>query len=289
MDETSSRTDNIVENMKTGLVVQLLNKILAFVVRTVFIKVLSTEYLGINGLFTNILTILSFAELGIGNAIIFNMYKPVANGDKEKIKSLVKLYKKAYEIIGILVLTVGICVMPFLQLIIKDAPDIKENISFIYFLFLLDTSLSYFFTYKKSIISAYQKESIINNYTTIIYLIRAVVQIVFLLVTKNFIVYLMIQILSTLMLNIILSIKANKMFPYLKEKNVQKLQEKEKKSIYKNVKSLIVYKFGSVILNGTDNVIISSMINVNMVGLCSNYTLIIEAVKTILKSVLNRS
>ena len=99
MNETSSRTDNIVENMKTGLVVQLLNKILSFVVRTVFIKVLSTEYLGVNGLFTNILTILSFAELGIGNAIIFNMYKPVANNDKEKIKSLVKLYKKSYEII----------------------------------------------------------------------------------------------------------------------------------------------------------------------------------------------
>ena len=289
MGETSSRTDNIVENMKTGLVVQLLNKILAFVVRTVFIKVLSTEYLGVNGLFTNILTILSFAELGIGNAIIFNMYKPVANNDKEKIKSLVKLYKKSYEIIGVLVFLVGMCIIPFLNLIIKDAPDIKENISFIYFLFLLDTALSYFFTYKKSIISAYQKESIINNYTTIIYLIRAVVQISFLLITKNFIVYLIIQILSTLILNIVLSLKADKMFPYLKEKNVQNLQDKEKKSIYANVKSLIIYKFGSVILNGTDNIIISSMINVSTVGLCSNYTLIIESVKAILKSILNRS
>ena len=289
MEETASRTDNIVENMKTGLVVQLLNKILAFVVRTVFIKVLSTEYLGINGLFTNILTMLSFAELGIGNAIIFSMYKPVANNDKEKMKSLVKLYKKSYEKIGIIVFILGMAIMPFLDVIIKDVPDIKESISFIYFMFLLDTVLSYFFTYKKSIISAYQKESIINNYTTIIYLLRAIVQIVFLLITKNFIIYLIIQISSTLILNIVLSLKADKMFPYLKEKEVQNLEVKEKESIYKKVKSLVVYKFGSVILNGTDNVIISSMINVTMVGLCSNYTLIIEAVKSILKSILNRS
>ena len=287
MSEMTSRTDNIVENMKTGLIVQLLNKILAFVVRTVFIKVLSTEYLGVNGLFTNILTILSFAELGIGNAIIFSMYKPVANNDQEKIKSLVKLYKKSYETIGMLVLAIGMCIMPFLNVIIKDTPNIKENISFIYFLFLLDTGLSYFFTYKKSIISAYQKESIINNYTTIIYLIRAIAQIIFLLITKNFIIYLIIQISSTLILNIVLSLKADKMFPYLKEKDVQKLEDKEKKSIYSNVKALIIYKFGAVILNGTDNIIISSMINVSMVGLCSNYTLIIESVKSILKSILN--
>ena len=123
-----SRTKNTIQNVKTGAIVQIVNKIMAFVVRTVFIKMLNTEYLGVNGLFTNVLTILSFAELGIGTAIIFNMYKPVAENDKEKIKSLMDLYRKSYNMIGILVFVLGLFVIPFMNIIVKDAPNIKENL-----------------------------------------------------------------------------------------------------------------------------------------------------------------
>lgn len=282
-----SRTKNTIKNIQTGAIVQLVNKLMAFVVRTVFIKTLNSEYLGVNGLFTNVLTILSFAELGIGTAIIFNMYKPVAEHNNEKIKSLMQLYKKAYNTIGIVVFVLGLCVIPFMNFIIKDAPNIKENLIVIYVLFLFNTASSYFFTYKKSIISAHQKQSVINNIDSVFYLCKSILEIIFLFLTRNFIVYLVIEILSTFCENIILSIKADKMYPYLKEKNVKKLSKNESKNIFDNVKSLIIYKFGGVIMNGTDNILISALVNVSTVGYCSNYVLIINSIKSIITSALN--
>ena len=282
-----SRTKNTIKNVKTGAIVQIINKLMAFIVRTVFIKMLNSEYLGINGLFTNILTILSFTELGIGTAIIFNMYKPIAIHDNEKLKSLMKLYKKCYIIIGCIVFFLGILVIPFMGVIIKETPKIKENINCIYILFLFNTASSYFFTYKKSIISAYQKQSIINNIDSLFYLIKSILEIIFLIITRNYIVYLIIQILGTLLENIVLAKKADKMFPFIKEKNVKALDKKEKKGILSNVKSLVVYKFGTVIMNGTDNILISSLVNVETVGLCSNYTLIIQSVKSVVETALN--
>ena len=282
-----SRITNTMRNVKTGAIVQLINKLMAFVVRTFFIKMLNTEYLGVNGLFTNVLTILSFAELGIGTAIIFNMYKPVAENDKEKIKSLMKLYQKSYNVIGIIVFVLGLCVIPFMDIIIKDAPNIKENLIIIYLLFLFNTASSYFFTYKKSIIYAHQKQSTIDNIDSIFYIAKSILEIIFLVLTRNFIVYLIIQILGTFLENIIIAIKADKMYPYLKVRNTEKLSKEESKSIFDNVKALVVYKFGGVIMNGTDNILISSLVNVSTVGLCSNYTLIINSIKSIIFSALN--
>ncbi len=283
----NSRTKNTLRNVGTGLIVQLINKMMAFVVRTVFIKILNSEYLGVNGLFTNILTMLSFAELGIGTAIIFNMYKPVAEDDKEKIKSLMKLYQKSYNTIGLVIFILGLCVIPFFDIIIKDIPNIKENIYYIYFLFLINTSFSYFYTYKKSIISAYQQESVINKIDSLFYLGKSIFEIIFLIITKNYIVYLIIQISGTILENIIIARKADKMFPYLKEKNVLKLSKEETNGIFSNVKSLIVYKLGTSILSGTDNILISALVNVSTVGLCSNYSMIISSVNALLVSALN--
>ena len=221
-----SRTKNSAKNLGTGVIVQVINILMEFIVRTIFIKILGKEYLGINGLFTNILTMLSFAELGIGTAIIFNMYKPVAENDKNKIRALMQLYKKSYNIIGVVVFALGICVIPFMKYIVKEAPTIKESIILIYILFLLNTSVSYFFTYKKSIISAHQKQSIINNIDSVFYLVRSILEIIFLIITKNYIVFLIIKIVSTLSENFIISMKANKMYPYLKE-NTKEVLNKE--------------------------------------------------------------
>ena len=282
-----SRTENTIKNVKTGFLVQLINKVLAFVVRTVFIKCLNNDYLGVNGLFTNILTILSFAELGIGTAIIFNMYKPVADKNKEKIKSYMNLYKKSYNLIGIIVFILGLFVIPFMNYVVKDVPNIKENIILIYTLFLINTSSSYFFTYKKSIIIAHQQQSIINNIDSIFYILKSIFEILFLMLTKNFIVYLIIQIITTILENIYISNKANKLYPYLKEKEVEPLSKKESENIFKNVKSLVIYRLGGVIMNGTDNILISTLINVSTVGLVSNYNLITTSVKFIVSSALN--
>ena len=282
-----SRTANALKNAKITFIVQIVNIVMNFISRTIFIKILGKEYLGVNGLFTNILTVLSFAELGIGNAIIYSMYKPIAEDNKEKIKALMNFYKKAYYIIGTIVAIAGILVIPFLKYIIKDAPNIKENLILIYMLFLINTSLSYFFTYKKSIISANQKEFIINYYKMVFTIIQNVSQIVILLVTKNFILYLIIQIICTFLNNFTVSKKADKLYNYIKDKDQEELSPKEKKSILTNIKSMALYKFGSVILNGTDNIIISSMIGVTTVGIYSNYTLIISAITSIIGQVLN--
>lgn len=284
---SESRTKNSTRNALAGAIVQFITILIQFVIRTIFIKVLGVEYLGVNGLFTNILTVLSFAELGIGNAIIFSMYKTIADEDKEKTKSLMKLYKKAYNVIGLVVLVIGLAITPFINLIIKDAPDIRENIHYIYILFLLNTVMSYFFTYKKSIILAHQKAYIVNICKLIAEVLKTILQIVILYVTKNFVLYLIVQIACTLLDNVLASIIANKMFPYLKDKDAEELDKQEKKVIYNNVKSLVLYKFGSVILNGTDNIIISKMLGIAMVGIVSNFNMLINTVSNILGNALN--
>ena len=282
-----SRMKNSIKNFRYGAFTQILSTVFSFISRTVFIKILGEQYLGINGLFTNILTVLSFAELGIGNAIIFSMYKPIAIDDTEKVNALMNLYKKCYRIIGVVVLLVGVAITPFINLFIKDPPNIPESLYFIYLLYVINTALSYFFTYKKSIISAHQKEYIINGYRMFFIVFKNIVQIAFLVVTHNFIVYLILQIICTFLENLSLSIKANKMYPYIETNNYQEISKEEKGTIFKNVKSLIMYKFGSVILNGTSNIVISKMIGVVIVGFYSNYLMIVQAVSNVVGNALN--
>lgn len=280
--KNQSRTKNVTVNSMVSLLCQVLNLLLNFLTRTIFIKILGAEYLGVNGLFSNILTILSFAELGIGNAIVFNLYKPLAQDDKPQISSLMLLYKQVYTAIGLFVLGAGLLVTPFLGVIIKTKPNIPENISLLYILFLLNTVVSYFFVYKKNIIIADQKNYITLIVTQATTIARVILQTSFLLLTHNFIVYLTIQIGCTLAENFVCSALADKMYPYLKNSNPVPLSKSETKSIFADVKALAIYKFGSVILNGTDNILISMFLSVRDVGLASNYTLLMNSANSIL-------
>lgn len=283
----SNRTQNSIKNVKTSFILQLVNKLTSFIVRTVFIYTLNVEYLGVNGLFSNILTILSFAELGIGTAIIYNMYKPIATNDEEKVKSLMLLYKKSYTYIGIIVFLLGLLLIPFLGILVTDVPKIKEGIVLIYVLFLINTSFSYFYSYNKSILLANQKQSVINEIDCVLYLIKCLFNIVILIIFKNYILYLLIEILFTVFENIYVSKVAIKMYPNILNGKAKKLSKKENKEIFSNVKSLVIYKLGTVIMTGTDNILISLLVNVASVGLCSNYNLIISSVNAIINSSLN--
>lgn len=267
-----SRVKNSIINSLTGFFGRAINCIIGLVCRTIFIRILSTEYLGIDGLFENILYILNFAELGFGSAIIYNMYKPVANDDKEKIKSLVHLYKKVYFIIGCIVLLLGVCLIPFLDFIIKDAPSVKESITVIYILYLIQTLSTYFYGYKKSILTAYQKDYIINTVNFIFSVLKNIIQVIILVITKNYLLYLVIYILSNILSNIIISNKVDKLYPFLKDKKYKKVSKKEIKEIKTNVKSLIINKIGDIISNGTDNILLSIFSSVHVVGLFANYT-----------------
>lgn len=282
-----SRSANSARNMAVAGISKFLVVLMGFFARTIFIKSLSTEYLGINGLFANILTILSFAELGIGDAMIFSMYMPLKNNDTAKIKSLIKLYKKAYHYIAIFVGLIGVILIPFLKYLIKDPPNIKEDLIMIYLFYLLNTVISYLFIYKKSIITADQNDYIVTAYHNTFYIIQLIIQSVILLITHNFFAYLFIQLLVTFIDNIFISNKANKMYPFIVEKHANSLLEDEKKEIFKNVKALSISKIAGVILNGSDNLIISRMFGITIVGLVSNYTLIINAVHGILWQILS--
>lgn len=272
------RVENSIKNSAFGVLVQGTNVLLGLVVRTFFIRCLNQEYLGVNGLFSNILTMLSLAEMGIGAAIIYSMYKPIAEGDELQIAKLMNFYRQAYSIIGCVVAVCGLCITPFLEYIIKDQPDIP-NITVIYLLFLINTVLSYFFAYKRSIFSADQRERVLHIFRLVFYIARSILQIIILLLLKSFIVYLIVQILCTVLENVAVSFCADREYPFLKKYKKCVLSKQETKSIVENVKALFIYKIGSTALDGTDNIIISTFDGVVSVGLLSNYSLVTSSVQ----------
>lgn len=282
-----SRTNNFVKNSLVGMLMQLFSLILSFVSRTVFIKILANDYLSINGLFSNILSTLSFVELGFGTALLYMMYKPVAENDKEKIKTVLNYYRKVYAIVGLTMLTLGILVIPFMSVIIKDPPKISENLNFIYILFLLNTCIGYFYSHKTAIINAHQKNYVVSICNQIFKWIQVILQTVFLVLTHNYIIYLLIQIVCTLFNNIIISRKADKMFPYIKEKNVHNLSKQERKEVNNKVKALIFYKLNPSILNGSTNLIMSAVLGVTYVGIYSNYYLITSYLTMFINQITN--
>lgn len=281
----NTRYSNSIKNALTGCIGQTIIIILSFISRSVFIAVLGVSYSGLNGLFTNILSVLSLAELGIGEAIIFSLYKPIAMEDKEKIKSLMKLYKQSYNLIGILVASLGISIIPILKYIVTEEQQIPNMILF-YILFLSNSVISYFYAYKKSIILANQKAYLCNYINLIISILKTILQIIVLLVTKSFILYLLIQIVFTYLNNVIISRIADKIYPFLNEK-ANEINKNERKHIFINIKALTVYKVGGILLNSIDNIIITKFCGLIWVGYIGNYTLIINSINTMLSSIFN--
>jgi len=282
-----SRTENSIINSAMSIVTQVLTVVLNFAVKTVFIKMLNDEYLGVNGLFTNIITMLSLADLGIGIAIPYSLYKPLAKKDEHKINVLMNFYKKVYTIIGIAVLLIGLSLTPFLGLIIKDIPKNVPHLSLIYILFVIHSASSYFFVYKKFLIDSDQKGYITSRIIFTFSTLLSIIQIILLVTTKNYILFLLSSIILVIIQNIYISSKANKLYPFIKNKTDEKLEKEDMEGIKKNVSSLFIYKVGTVIMNGTDNIIISKFIGLIIVGFYSNYVLIINSITTVLNQIFN--
>lgn len=280
----TSRTGNSIRNTSNSMIAQIVGIILNFVSRTFFIKLLNADYLGVNGLFTDILTILSLAELGIGSAIMYMMYKPIAEQNTKKVAAYANFYRKVYNIIGCVILIVGLAITPFLYTFIGTVPDIDENIQIIYILFLSNTAVSYFFTYKRSLITAFQKEYLNSRNEILFALIKDIVQILILLVTRNYYFYLITQIATTLASNISISRKADKLFPELKQYHNEKLEKDETKLIAKNTVAMVSHKIGAVVVSGTDSILISTFVGLGTVGIYSNYKML----STYLRQIVNR-
>ncbi len=281
-----SRSKNSINNLTVALVGQVLGLIISFIARIIFVKKLGSEFLGLNGLFTNILMILSLAELGIGEAITYSLYKPLAKDNTYKCQMLMQLYKKVYTIIGITILGIGILITPTLTFFINNISRIR-HVYLIYILFVINTSISYFFSYKRNLIIADQKRYIATIYRYFFYFLLNILQIVYLIFNADYIGYLRLQILSTFLENIFISKKANELYPYLKFNKKVKLDEKSKKEVIRNTKAMLMHKIGGVVVNSTDNILLSKIISLETVGLYSNYYMVFNALNIILVQFFN--
>ena len=278
------RTKNSFLNFLANEGSHFINIILSFICRTVFVYTLSSEYLGVNGLFGNILTVLNLAELGIGTAMNFHIYKPVAENNYVQQQQLMNLYKKMYTVVGTFIGVVGLCLTPFLSYLIKDEPDI-EGLTVIYLLYLFGTVSTYFFSYKRAIIDAHQKQYIGTMVNTVFTITQFLVQIIVLLVFRNFIAFLLVMIICGLLTNITVSIIADRMYPYLKEDRKSLPSAEVMHSIKKNVSAMFLHRLGDVFVNNTDNLILSKFVGLASVGIYSNYIMIMNTVRTALNGV----
>ncbi|MCM3115082.1 hypothetical protein M3610_07250 [Neobacillus sp. MER 74] len=279
------RVRNSLINISFGLGNQIIITLLSFISRTVFINSLGIDYLGINGLFTNILAMLSLAEAGIGSSIVYSLYKPVAENDKHKINMLMNLLKKAYFVIALIVLVLGLSIMPFLDLFIKDTS--VEDIYFIYVIFLLNTVTPYLYIHKISFLNVCQKSYIVTGIYSISSIISVSLKIVILYYSKDYILYLIIDSIITILNTIVISIIVNKKYSFLKEKVSSKLDINTRNNIIKNIKAIVLQNIGNYLVLGTDNIIISSFVSVTAVGLYSNYNMLIEICRTFINQVFN--
>lgn len=275
------RIENSLRNVFFGISGQIISTLTAFLVRTVFIHTLGIEYLGVNGLFTSILTMLSLANLGFDSAMIYSLYKPLADNNRYQIQALMNLYKKAYRIIGIVVLLIGLSLYPFLPFLMNGTTTVHP-IKLIYLLFLLNSVFSYYFIYKQSIIIADQKNHIISKIHSVFILLSNSAQSLLLITLGNYIVVLSTQLAFRVLENIFIAKKANKLYPMIKERNHATLSKKNKKLFFISLYSLFLYKISGIVINGTDNIVISIFIGVASVGVYSNYLLIISTLSTFL-------
>ncbi|AIK35782.1 polysaccharide biosynthesis family protein [Bacillus pseudomycoides] len=281
------RIKNSIINISAGIGNQIIVTSLSFISRTVFINSLGIEYLGINGFLTNILSMLSLAEAGIGASIMYSLYKPVAENDQEKINVLMRLYRKAYMVIALIVLLLGLSLMPFLGYFIKDSN--VENIHWIYLIFLFNTVVPYLYMHKNSFLSVSQKGYIVTGIYSISSIASACLKIGILHFTKNYILYLVIDSVITVATSIVLAIIVNRMYPFLKEKVSGVLDAETKEKIVKNVKAIVLQNIGNYLVLGTDNIIISSFISVAAVGLYSNYNMLIDICRNFTYQIFNNT
>ncbi|MDE5558717.1 MAG: oligosaccharide flippase family protein [Ruminococcus sp.] len=280
----NSRIANTSKNVITSLINQIITLILAFVSRTIFIRYLGVEYLGINSLFANVLQVLSMADLGFGTAIVYSMYKPIRENDHEKLAALTYFYKKAYNIIALVVLLVGLLIVPILPYIVKMDSEIP-HLTLYYVIYLMNTVVSYLCVYKSSITIAQQKSYILNNYDSVFVIVQNVIQILVIIYLKSFIVYLIVQVLVNLVRNVYKASVSVRMNPYIKQKI--ELSKDSKTEIFGNIKSMFIYKIGGVILNSTDNILISAIVGTIYVGFYANYLMVVNAVLTFTNLVFN--
>jgi len=275
----SSRSENSIRNATVSICISAIVTLAAFANRTVFAKVLVPEYLGLNGLFTNILGYLSMTELGIGNVVAFALYRPIKENDIEKIKSLMKEYYKLYCFVALFMMIIGVLITPFLNFFIMDDVNEIPYIRCCFLIYVLSQAIYILINCHRTIIVCNQKEYILSIGSGCIHLILNAIQICLLIIFKSYVGYLVCMLLFSFIECIWVINAANKLYPYLREENIRSLTEEEKGVLNKNIKAQFFHRVGAIIVGSTDNIIISKFVGLVLGGLYSNYILIIDALK----------
>lgn len=272
-----SRVDNAIRNIIFGLMYKVVSIILPFLIRTAMIYIMGSEYVGLGSLFTSILSFLSLAELGVGNALVFSMYAPIANDDNDTVCALLNLYKKIYRYIGFIILGVGLILIPFLKYLVGSGYPEDINIYILYMIYLANTVISYLmFGYKQSLLVAFQRSDIISKRTMVIQIMQNVIQFSVLFLTRNYYLYIIFLPVFTAITNLFNLVIVNKMYPlYIPHGKVNK---ELKVSIQKKVVALIGTKANATVLHAADNIVISTFLGLTMVGIYSNYFYIMNSI-----------
>lgn len=282
-----SRTRTVYINSVVTLLSQILQVVLGFVIRKLFLTYIGVEYLGYNSVFLNILQLLNLADLGIGVAVTSFLYKPLATNNTNAISALMYIYKRLYTIIGIFVLVIGLAIIPFLSILVPDAKCSFGYLVLIYLINLAGTVSTYFLAYKRTLIIADQKSYIANITDTILFFVAAVLQLIGMKLFPSYVVYILINMLRNIISNIVLSLRADHIYGRL-YRNVDKSYVKEyQPQIFAYIKDVFISRIGAVIYYSTDNVIISVIRGSLLTGYLSNYTLITTQLNTVVVQILS--
>lgn len=276
------RTLNSLKNISTSIGITIILTVLGFLTRKMFIDALGTEYLGLNGLLQNVIGMLSLVEGGIGTSIVYNLYKPLAQHDEPKIIALVQLYRRIYRYIALAVLGLSLCLYPFLNAFIKGGENLSY-VSLVYFIFVTNNIIGYLMADKWSLINSDQKQYKLAGYNLLYQITLNIAKIAILFYFKNYILYLIVELIFSLGYNILVIKKVQRLYPYIDTRQKYKIDPDVRKNIITNVKALFFYSLGGYLLHGTDNIIISAYVGVGIVGVYSNYTLIINQIKSLTK------
>ena len=265
-----NKTENAVRNSIYGIIFRLINLVGAFVVRTMLIHIMGMEFVGLDGLFSSVLQFLNLAELGFSSAIVFKLYRPMAEQDDEMVCALLTYYRSIYRTIGIVILLAGLVILPALPKLVRgDIPD-GVSIYALYLVYLLNTCLSYWlFAYRTAILSAAQRNDLSTKISSVVLVFKYVVQIVLLLVFRNYYIYVIVIPVAVLLTNVGNMLITNKYFPQYRCRG--KLEAEDKKEINKKVAALMYNKLGVTLINGSQNIVISSFLGLTLLGIYNSY------------------
>ena len=275
---------NSLRNSALAFLGQIITILMGFGVRWLFIHNLGQDYLGVNSVMESMLMILSMTELGIGTSVAFALYKPIDDGDEKRIGSLMAFYRRVYHAIGILTALVGPLLIPFMRFFTKEAADVG-NLNLIYLLFLLNTVLSYFFAYKRTLLNAYQQSYVNSVSEDLFAILKYILQALILIYYKSYVGYIVISIVCAVLTNIVISTVCDKKYPFIRKYKKEKLMPEDRQGIRKSIVSLMYQKIGAKLVTGTDNLMISYA-KLSLMGIYSNYAMVVSIVSRVVHNVL---